>query len=283
MVNLDSEDRQKLISILQKSPVLRHRQGIEAVLVNAGLQKLLPMIDLDGIPFVVVTNLIHQLETYGRLTYENEALGCFLNFLKEAGGIIGEGEQDFLSHILTEYKLMEPIAKSSGMSTWRGKSNVDDIKEEIIGEDTLRPIAFLQKGLEVAEAVVRVKSPSGLGTGFMITPDLLLTCHHVLHDPAKLSTTRFQFNYQEDFEGNAQEVREFKAKEGGVFYGNEDLDYTVVEIDGSPGHDSKYLPLRPCKILKKERVNIIQHPAGMPKKISLQNSNSRSKNSSVLL
>jgi V8-like Glu-specific endopeptidase len=49
------------------------------------------------------------------------------------------------------------------------------------------------------------------------------------------------------------------------------LDYTLVQLDGKPGQTWGWLPLLSKNIKYRERVNIIQHPAGRPKEISFQN------------
>jgi len=81
MTYLTTEDRRKLIDILIRNPLLGSRRGRESLFINAGLQEIRPMIDLEGEPYVVVTEIVHFLETYGRVSYEHESLGCFLNVI----------------------------------------------------------------------------------------------------------------------------------------------------------------------------------------------------------
>ncbi|NEP89029.1 MAG: trypsin-like peptidase domain-containing protein [Okeania sp. SIO2C2] len=109
------------------------------------------------------------------------------------------------------------------------------------------------------------------GTGFLVTPNLVLTNNHVLPNSELVKNTLFRFNYEEDFQGKAQQVSEYQGKIGGIFHTNEALDYTLVEISGQPGKECGYLPLASRDVRVDQRVNIIQHPAGQPKQISLQN------------
>jgi len=45
----------------------------------------------------------------------------------------------------------------------------------------------------------------------------------------------------------------------------------VIQIEGEPGNEWGWLPLLPREIRRGDRVNIVQHPNGQPKQISLQN------------
>ena len=56
---------------------------------------------------------------------------------------------------------------------------------------------------------------------------------------------------------------------GGLFYTDETLDFTVVQLDNPP--DFGLLRLKPEQIRRDDRVSIIQHPGGHLKKISMQN------------
>jgi V8-like Glu-specific endopeptidase len=238
----------------------------------ADLKQLSPMMDLSGASFVAVSEIVSYLSKYGRLTYDHEALGLFLNTLK---GFVGVQQQQFLDTLLTKYDMMTPIAVLPAINDWRGRETVADIFEKIIGENTLRPIAFLQQGLQVARSVVyigvRNSQECWSGTGFLVTQNLLLTNNHVLPSSDLLSGTIFRFNYEENFLGEAQKTDEYRAQSNGIFYTNKVLDYTLVEIEGEPGQKWGWLPLMPKGIRRDSRVNIIQHPQGQPKQISLQN------------
>lgn len=272
MINLTVEDRQHLVSLLKDLPELATERARQQILELAGLNQLAPMIDLSGSSFITVSEIISYLSRYGRLTYAHEALGLLLNTLK---GFVGVQQQAFLDEILTRYDMMIPIAALPSVGQWRGNETVTDVLEKIFGENTLRPIAFLQRGLEVARAVAYVGVQSSnerwSGTGFLITQNLLLTNNHVLPSQNLLPNTLFRFNYEENFLGEAQQASEYRADLNGIFYTNEALDYTLVQIESESGENWGWLPLLPRNIGLKNRINIIQHPQGQPKQISLQN------------
>ncbi|MCV3215637.1 serine protease [Plectonema radiosum NIES-515] len=272
MVNLEAEDRKQLITLLKDLPELATERSRFSILEIAGLKQLSPMIDLSGASFVAVSGIVSYLSSYGRLTYDHEALGLFLNTLKS---FMGVQQQAFLDMLLTKYDMMTPIAALPAINDWRGKETTTDILEKIIGENTLRPISFLQQGLQAARSVayigVRTSQERWSGTGFVVTQNLLLTNNHVLPSSDLLPGTIFRFNYEENFQGEAQTTDEYRPKPNGIFHTNQTLDYTLVELEGEPGKKWGWLPLMPKRISSGGRVNIIQHPSGQAKQISLQN------------
>jgi V8-like Glu-specific endopeptidase len=73
--------------------------------------------------------------------------------------------------------------------------------------------------------------------------------------------------------GRDQVTKDYTAASHGFFRTNKVLDYTIFEVQGDPGkHDAwASLALRPRDLNPGERINIIQHPGGQPKQISMQN------------
>lgn len=272
MINLDIEDRKQLITLLRDLPELATERSRLQILELSGLKQLASMIDLSGASFVAINAIISYLSNYGRLTYDHEALGLFLNTLK---GLVGVQQQEFLDGVLTKYDMMTPIAAFPDIVQWKGGEAIEDVLEKIIGENTLRPIAFLQRGLEVARSVAYIGVQSGYerwsGTGFLVAEDLLLTNNHILPSSDLLLNSIFRFNYEDDFRGHSQPSQEYHAKPSGLFHTNQELDYTLLQLDAEPGQKWGWLPLLSRNVKPRERVNIIQHPAGRPKEISFQN------------
>ncbi|MGE0129492.1 MAG: trypsin-like peptidase domain-containing protein [Blastocatellales bacterium] len=273
MVKLTDIDRQQLVMLLKDISELSDERSRRQMLELAGLGKLASMIDLSGSPFIAVSQIVNYLSNYGRVSYDHEALGLFLNVVKS---VIGIEQQAFLDRLLIQYYLMTPIVTSPHPTEWRGKETLSDLHEKIIGENTLRQIAFLAEGIRVARAVayigVYMTTESWSGTGFLVAPDLLLTNNHVLPSKDLLPNAIFRFNYEDNFKGEAQTPREYWANpDKAIFHTNTDLDYTLVQLDGEPGKEWGWLPVQNVPISSNARVNIIQHPYGQPKQISLQN------------
>ncbi|MDY6805071.1 MAG: trypsin-like peptidase domain-containing protein [Cyanobacteriota bacterium] len=274
MVKLEPEDRKQLIAALKDVDELKNERSRLETLRNSGLEKIATNIDLSGAPSIAISQMVSYLSNYGRLSYDREALGQFLNSLLESG-VFGIEKGEFISQLLNKYEMMEPVVTAPKIDEWRGKETPASVYEKIIGENTLRPIAFLAQGMKVAKSVVYIGVRTGdsksAGTGFMVAPNLLLTNNHVLPYAELLQTSLFRFNYEENFLGEAQAVSEYRGKAGGIFHTNINLDYSLVEIEGEPGKEWGYLPLAARDVRVNNRVNIIQHPMGQPKQISMQN------------
>ncbi len=271
MVVLSSQDRSKLKKLIANLPEFAIPGDRAEVLRDAGLDQFVSQFVVSGASSAAAGRLITLLTDYGRLTYEHEALGVLLNSLKESVGVEGD---ELLDRLLTQYKMMEPIARPPDMGEWRGEETDESLLEKAIGENTLRPIAFMREGLRVARSVAYVGcGGSGSGTGFMITPDLFITNHHVISAPERLEKTILRFNYEENFLGEAQKPCEYRAKQDAKFHARKELDYAIFELADEPGKKEKwgYLPLRPRDIKRDDRANIIQHPSGRSKYISFQN------------
>jgi V8-like Glu-specific endopeptidase len=272
MVNLEPQDFQQLVALLQGQELMQEARSRRQVMNMAGLGKVLPLISVEGAPFTVTANIINFLAKHGHVTYENEALGLYLNTMK---AFVGLEQQDTLGQIIDRYGMMEPIAPSAPVDDWKNPMTAATVVEKVFGENTLRPIAFLTRGLEVSRSVMYIGVTSGgkrwSGTGFLVAPGLGMTNHHVLSDDAQLSGTKAKFNYQETFDGKDESTQVYEAKAKGLFYANQELDCAVFEVEGEPGKEWGYLPLEPRNVEPDQRINIIQHPFGQPKQISIQN------------
>ncbi len=157
--------------------------------------------------------------------------------------------------------------------------------ERILGASDLLEINFLDIGRRAARAVgrVQVRDANGrareFGTGFVISPSLLITNNHVLPtaDSARHSLIDFDFENDENFQPRAPVSHALDPDR--FFATNADLDYTVVavapaSVDG--GHSSATFGVLPLAggatpVLVNEYVAIVQHPGGAPKKIALRN------------
>ncbi|MCA9325230.1 trypsin-like peptidase domain-containing protein [Candidatus Saccharibacteria bacterium] len=272
MVKLETQDHQQLVILLQDTQPMQTEAARRQMLAFAGLAPILPLIDISGPAFVAVNTIIGFLANYGRLTYDNEALGQFLNAVKQ---VVGVEQQDEIDTLLLKYEMMEPVAPGELLDDWKGTDDPATVQEKIIGIDTLRPIAFLERGLEVSRSVAFI-SVHGLGkrwsgTGFLVAPDLMMTNHHMVWESSLLPGVLLRFNYQENFVGEAQLTKEYRAIADGLFHANETLDYAIFQVENRPGDEWGWLPLAQRDIRKDERINIIQHPNGLPKQVSLQN------------
>lgn len=266
MAQLNPADRVALVTFLQRLPVFQQYRGRRQLLELAGLDSVIPQLDLEGPTFVIAGEIVSVLSHYGRVAPDREALGLLLNATKE---IVGSADADraLIDRLLRDYQLMTPARASPDIARWEPATNA----EKIIGENTLRHVAFLRRGLEVSGAVALVDVREWTGTAFCVAPSLMVTNHHVIPERGVLAKTRVRFNYQLTFEGAEDHAVEHLANPEGSFWTDQQLDLTIFEVLGTPGHDWGIPRLNPIPPVIGDRVNIVQHPGGLPKQVSFQN------------
>jgi endonuclease I/V8-like Glu-specific endopeptidase len=152
--------------------------------------------------------------------------------------------------------------------------------ERTIGRSDFQGIAFLELALAVSRFVGRVSIRSapgrgtGFGTGFMVSPRLLLTNNHVLPSAQSAKFSEVEFDYQNDRAGRPLPLVPFALEPHTFFMTDVELDFTLVAVaEGSrqdtPAPLTHYgwsrLIVEEGKILIGEHVNIIQHPKGQYK------------------
>jgi endonuclease G len=147
--------------------------------------------------------------------------------------------------------------------------------EAILGINNLKQISWIGRGLLASQSVCRVLTPAGVGTGFLISPNLLMTNNHVIPDPGVAEKTVVEFNYQEDASGKLMETVRYGLDPGSFRTSpRDDLDYTLVGVKPDPGRPALAtwgsLPLNPhADPVPAEHVVIVQHPNGGLKQIVL--------------
>lgn len=153
------------------------------------------------------------------------------------------------------------------------------ILEKLVGPNNLRPIAFLERGLQLAAAVAHITIPGvGTGTGFLIGRDVLLTNNHVLPTVSSATQAIVRFNYEDALDGLPREPRIVRCDPGAGFHTSpytdgvlaDHLDYTVVRLAEPVGEDYGAIPLSTdAHVAPPLDVVIIQHPAGEKKQIAI--------------
>lgn len=151
--------------------------------------------------------------------------------------------------------------------------------ERIIGGDELQPISYLERGMIAARAVARMElGAQSFGTGFLISPRVLITNNHVLPDAASASRAQAQFRYELDLGDAELPPISYRLMPGELFHTRRDLDYTVVAVEAvsqgsaTPLSDFGCLPLIEAtgKVSEGEWLTIIQHPDGGRKQICVR-------------
>jgi endonuclease G, mitochondrial len=152
----------------------------------------------------------------------------------------------------------------------------------VAGSDALN-VSYLERGMIAADAVARIAVHDGArlvgyGTGFMVSPRLLLTNYHVLATADRAVHSLVDFRYEYDALGRLVERATFGLDPAAFFFGDPELDVTVVAVapetaDGSRrATDFGWLRLSPSAdtALRGEWLSIVQHCGGRPKQLSLR-------------
>lgn len=156
-------------------------------------------------------------------------------------------------------------------------------RERVMGDPDFQGINFLELALAVARFVGRVNIRTGpgrtvgFGTGFMVSPRLLLTNNHVLDSAEAARHSEVEFDYQYDRSGRLLTVVPYGLEPNTFFITSKELDYTLVAVKGQSvsGVDLKFygwtrLIEEQGKTLIGKPLNIIQHPKGEAKQIVLR-------------
>ncbi|MFJ4245034.1 endonuclease [Streptomyces iakyrus] len=152
--------------------------------------------------------------------------------------------------------------------------------ERIIGRNNLAPVAFLEEGFQISRSVGRVTITGpggGYGTGFMVSPSLLLTNNHVLRSPEDANRSGVAFAFQDGVDGGPLAPAIFALEPQRFFVTDPALDYSLVAVAPRGMHGEALssfgrlvLSEAQGKVIIGEFVNIIQHPRGEPKQIALR-------------
>lgn len=178
-----------------------------------------------------------------------------------------------------------------------GGAPVDDrALEVIIGEVNFLPAWFLQVGAQTASAVCKIEASgvnyqgargSWCGTGFLVTPSILLTNNHVVNSADVARGAVCIFNYQYERDGMLGSTRGYRLDPDRLFITSPaigGLDFTFVWVQDEPGSEFGFVGLdrNAFAIRDREYVNVIQHPAGRPKSVVLQDNRVRRQDESLV-
>lgn len=153
---------------------------------------------------------------------------------------------------------------------WRGPRTVVEYQRLMHGRSTLVPVRYLERGMARSRAVVRiVTGDGGTGTGFLTDTNLLITNHHVLADRDQARSAVIWFNYEETSDQATAEITEAKLDLDKFWMADADDDVSAWSFALDMTADWGGLALVKTSVVKGDRVNIIQHPMGAYKQLSV--------------
>ncbi len=298
---LSHDDRQRLFEELNRLPhwVDGGVIGEKGVLRAAGFpDNLVNSIILTGNSTIDTPNLFSHLKNCGHLTNRptHTALGALVDHLLEITPHV-EGKI-FLAYLIKQYdmidsKFQQTLQEQYGLFelsdaktlldlgwqtehpefSWQGPMDREELERIWSLRAQFLDAVFLEKGAQVARAVCRVESPDGgLGTGFAIGSNLVLTNQHVVPTDAMAKETVVRFGYRVDASGQLQEGQTYTIKQAKKRSPAHELDYVVLETEAKPGEDEHigYLKHVNKTLQIGKPAFILQHPSGEAQKIVLQ-------------
>ena len=154
--------------------------------------------------------------------------------------------------------------------------------ERILAKNDLMAVNFLERGAKASRPVGRIRvrlanGNAGFGTGFLVSPRLLLTNNHVLPNAESAALSRVEFDYQDGVDGQPLQAVVFDLEPNVLFLTDVQLDYSLVAVKSLARNNIRlesfgWHPLIETegKVIIGESVSIIQHPNGEPKQIALR-------------
>ncbi|MFE7543288.1 trypsin-like serine peptidase [Streptomyces platensis] len=152
--------------------------------------------------------------------------------------------------------------------------------ERILGlSKELQAWSFLPRGARAARTVARISTRENgrelpLGTGFLVSPRLLMTNHHVLPDKATAQHCFVEFDAQVTIDNVPGPPVRLELDPGTFFVADERLDFALVLVrplsdNRQPGEAFGWnrLSVQFGKLVIGEPVNVIGHPMGRLKEI----------------
>jgi endonuclease G len=119
--------------------------------------------------------------------------------------------------------------------------------------------------------------PVGVGTGFLVSPDLLLTNWHVIPEPSCATDLYANFGHERTERGTAAGTL-FALDPGRCFYAHEGFDFALIAVSRAGTGAARLdelgtIPLIGSvgKIRTGDPMHVIQHPGGGPRQYAVTN------------
>ncbi|MEP7124986.1 MAG: trypsin-like peptidase domain-containing protein [Byssovorax sp.] len=270
---------------------------------NSTLDTLLAGIDVhyatslpdSGRPIDRVLMTLDRLDTTGQLA---DGAVPLVTWLKNASArALGQREPQ---NILNQAVARVSALASGTASGPEIKAKLPQKSERIVLQNDLLPFRFLQRGAEKGASVARVtvtrfdggdgrpgdgRPRRSIGTGWLLTRDLLITNHHVVNARSTgepdaslpdLTAQALGIDVGFDFDAPEAAITSVKIKALEAFSpASGPLDYAILRL-ASPVARTPLTIATTAMILAADAtvypsVNIIQHPEGRPKEVACRN------------
>jgi V8-like Glu-specific endopeptidase len=166
---------------------------------------------------------------------------------------------------------------------WRGSQDPIELQLFRQPPPELIDVGFLSRGIERSSSVCRIELPTGggVGTGFLVAPDLVLTNYHVVApaDGDDLATAAadlvLRFGYVTAPEGREADGQSFRLHPDEAIVQASpvaELDYALLRAEAKIRAAADLRPLERPKqavLAKGMGLNILQHPRGGTMQVAL--------------
>ena len=222
-------------------------------------------------------------ETQARFIQRDPEREACLERLKTGGPLAAESPERVEAR-LTRLGVPQPEAQAVAQGDTDMKSMAQHLPEDIrltaervLGANDLVNVGYLDQARSCSRAVCRVVirdsrgRTQGFGTGWLCSPQVMVTNHHVLEDAQTARQSVVEFDYELRPDGTLMERTTFALDPDRLFLTSEGLDYSFVAVRGDPSGFG-WLPLYSSadKNVLGEALSIIQHPSGEPKQVALR-------------
>lgn len=179
---------------------------------------------------IVTTNIIE--DSIRRLTFDPKTLSQQI-----------KGHSPIENETPERAKLRVKVARAQGPNAL----------ERVLGKSDLLAINYLEQGFLAARAVARLHVPNqqlggmDYATGFLISPRLLMTNHHVFATAAEARKSRVEFGYEYPVGDRAQPLPGviFTLRPEEFFFAHRELDFAVVAVsEAAIAGDAKLQDIR---------------------------------------
>lgn len=250
------------------SDLVPNKDGIPKYVTASGLK--LQHINTSGNAMDVWSNVISEADKNNKL---NELVKSVLQTYPDS---------PFLKSALSHKEIGYSLGPDIKISEWQDVSD-DTLEVLTMGQSTLLPVNFLAKGVIRSKSVGKVEIKVGnnrfnVGTGFLFKVDSIddlffITNYHVISRKEEINKTKVIFDYELDVDGNTIQSKSFNIDESGPWYCSkvQECDATVFKLKDEENQlvSYGYIELKETEISKNDFVNIIQHPGGELKQISI--------------
>jgi endonuclease G len=152
--------------------------------------------------------------------------------------------------------------------------------EASFGLNDFLSVDFFKLGYLASRSIGRIMVGGGMtqGSGFLVSPDILMTNHHVIRDEAEAAEASVEFQTASHLGQNSDDFS-CDLDPGRFSYFNAELDFALVAVAASPGTSAELARLgwhpmigKQGKILIGHPITVIQFPDGREKSAVLHNS-----------